>query len=345
MRPLPIANPPNPWASQAVEYLEAAPEVGLHLYDDLSRSVLAHNDSPDLGFSWSLNPYRGCYHGCAYCYARPSHQWLSFGAGTDFERRLLVKRNAPALLAEAFERPSWQGELVLVSGNTDCYQPVEAGFRITRACLEVFARYRNPLHIITKGVLIERDLDVLAELHRVTRVGVSVSVPFWDETVARALEPGVATPRRRMLTVRRLAEAGLDVTVNVAPIVPGLGDRDIPSVLQAAAAAGARRANAIPLRLPGPVAQVFEERLRAAFPLAADRVLARTREIRGGRLNDPRFGVRMRGSGAYADAFHSLFEVTARRLGLQTGHGERVTAPTPFRRPADRGGQLRLFDG
>ncbi|MBK8995716.1 MAG: radical SAM protein, partial [Myxococcales bacterium] len=283
-----VENPPNRFERELVEYFGAAPKAELEVYEDQSRRILSENDSPDLPFRYSLNPYRGCFHGCAYCYARPSHEYWGFGAGTDFERRIVVKPRAAALLREAFEKKSWSGEPVIVSGNTDPYQLLEASYGLTRACLEVFAEYHNPVHLITKSPLIERDLDLLVRIAAVTRVGVAVSVPFWNPDSARALEPYVASPARRMQTVRTLSAEGIPVCVNVAPMVPGLSDRDVPPVLEAAAAAGARAACLIMLRLPGPVQQVFEERVREALPLAAERILARTREVRGGKLNDAR---------------------------------------------------------
>src|SRR5262245_49483979 len=185
----------------------------LEVYEDHSRKILSTNDSPDVGFRWSVNPYRGCVHACAYCYARPSHEYLSFGAGTDFDTKIVIKPDAPALLREAFDRPSWRGDLVMFSGNTDCYQPLEATYKLTRGCLEVCAEYRNPVSLITKAPLIERDLDVLQELARVTSVGVSVSLAFWDPEKARAIEPYVATPLRRIRIIERLAKAGVPVGV------------------------------------------------------------------------------------------------------------------------------------
>jgi len=346
LKPIPLENPPNPWHSQQVDYLGEPPEQRLEVYEDHTKSILAENDSPDLGFRWSVNPYRGCLHACAYCFARPSHEYLGFGAGTDFERRIAVKPRAPELLREAFEKRSWQGELVMFSGNTDCYQPLEASYEITRRCLEVCADYRNPVHVITKAALIERDIDVILRLVKDARCGVSISIPFWNPEHARAIEPHAPTPQRRIETVRRLAAAGIPVTVNVAPVIPGLSDGDIAKILEAAAAAGAQRAALIMLRLPGPVKQVFEERLRSALPLRADRVLARTREMRGGKLNDPRFGERMKGQGEYYEAIKALFDQTARRLGLTERllEGPLPEAETTFKRPTDRGGQLRLFE-
>src|SRR3989475_5072153 len=292
MVPRPLSNPPNPWLSTEVEYLDEIPPAELEVYEDHTREILSHNDSPDVGFSWSVNPYRGCFHACAYCYARPTHEYLGLGAGTDFERKITVKPQAPQLLREAFERPSWKGELVVFSGVTDCYQPLEASYRLTRGCLEVCAEYRNPAGIITKSPLIERDLDVLQQLQKDARVSVSVSIPIWGRGHAHAIEPYVATPQRRMKTIERLATAGLDVGVNVAPVIPGLSDADIPRILEAACAAGARRAGFLFPRLPGSVNPGFEQRLRESLPLRADRVLNRVRDARGGKLYDSRWGVR-----------------------------------------------------
>ena len=270
------------------------------------------------------------------CYARPTHEYLGFGSGTDFDRKIVVKPRAGELLRQAFEKPSWKGELIVFSGNTDCYQPLEASYRLTRSCLEVCAEYRNPVHIITKAPLIERDIDLLARLAKDASLTVSVSIPFWNEANARAIEPYVATPARRIKAVKRLSDAGIPVSVNVAPICPGLNDEDIPTILEQAKAAGAICASMIMLRLPGTVKQVFEERIKSELPLRAERILARTREVRGGRLNDPRFGIRQTGEGVYAEAVTRLFERTAERLGLRSRRvqpDEPCTAAT-FRRPA-----------
>jgi DNA repair photolyase len=347
MQPRAVANPPNPWASTEVEYLEGcAPDARLEIYEDHTRNILSRNDSPDLGFTWSINPYRGCFHACAYCYARPSHEYLSFGAGTDFERRIVVKPHAPELLREAFEKRSWHGETVVFSGVTDCYQPLEASYRLTRGCLEVCAEYRNPAGIITKAPLVERDIDVLVELTRVARVAVTVSIPFWDVEQARAVEPFVATPVRRTHIIEKLAKAGVCVGVNVAPIIPGLNDDQIGDVLKAARDAGASYAGSVLLRLPGPVKEVFEARIRAALPLRAERVLRRIRETRGGKMYDPRFGTRGTGEGVYAEAIASLFTKTAERLGLRAsgmGSGREPPEETTFQRPVKPGKQLKLF--
>jgi DNA repair photolyase len=275
------------------------------------------------------------------CYARPTHEYLGFGAGTDFDRKITVKPEAPKLLREAFERPSWKGELIVFSGVTDCYQPLEASYKLTRGCLEVCAEYRNPVGIITKAPLIERDLDLLKELHDKAGLSVTVSIPIWNREHARAIEPFVATPQTRMRTIQRLAAAGLDVGVNIAPIIPGLSDEDIPRILEAAHAAGARRAGFVFLRLPGSVAQVFEERIRAALPLRAERILHRVREIRGGKLYDSRWRIRQSGQGTYAEAARALFQSTVRRLGMNEDFGDGKD-PDTFQRPG-RGRQLPLL--
>lgn len=357
MRHLPIDNPASPWASTTLEYVDApdpddperplAPTAVLQIYEDTTRNILATNDSPDIPFKWSVNAYRGCFHACAYCYARPSHEFLSFGAGTDFDRKIVVKPTAPALLREAFERPSWRGELIVFSGVTDCYQPLESSYRLTRGCLEVCRDYRQPAGIITKSPLIERDLDVLVELAERARLYVTISIPFWDVVRSRAMEPYVATPQRRMKTVERLARAGLAVGVNVAPVIPGLNDEEIGVILAAARDAGAQHAGIVLLRLPGSVAPVFEERLRSTLPLRAEKVMRRIREAHQGKLYDPSWGVRGRGEGPYAEALFGLFEATARRLGLRTssmGEGPEAhrSGTSTFERPG-RAGQLKLF--
>jgi DNA repair photolyase len=343
MRRLPLQNPVNGWERAHVEYEPGeAPETGLTIYEDNTQNILSTNDSPDISFRYSVNPYRGCAHGCAYCYARPSHEYLGFGSGTDFERRIVIKPRAPELLKAAFDKRSWQGELLVFSGVTDCYQPIEARYELTRRCLEVCRDYRNPVHIITKGTLVERDIDVLSELHARASVGVSVSVTFWDAEVARIIEPYVPAPLRRIETIRRLSEAGIPVVVHVAPVIVGLSDRDMLPILKAAREAGARSAMMMPVRLPGSVAEVFEQRLREGLPLRAERVLSHIREMRGGALNDPRFGSRFQGEGKYVDAIHQSFQAACRRLGYED-------APKPahsFRRPeAPRATQqLGLFD-
>jgi DNA repair photolyase len=337
-----VSNPPNPWASTEVEYLEEIPPSRLEVLEDHSREVIARNNSPDVCFTWSINPYRGCMHACAYCYARPTHEYLSMGAGTDFETRIVVKPHAPELLREAFDRPRWQGETIVFSGVTDCYQPLEASMRLTRRCLEVCAEYRNPVGIVTKGVLIERDIDVLQTLAREARFWVSISIPFHNPELARAIEPYVATPKRRLQTIEKLAAAGISVAVAVAPVIPGLNDEDIAKVLEAAREAGATRAHYTLVRLPGSVKDVFEERLREKLPLRAERVLHRIRETRSGALSDSRFKHRMKGEGLYAETLQRLFDTAARKVGMRMS-SVAEDAPTTFQRPARLSAQLSLF--
>lgn len=340
MPPRPVSNPPNPWHSTDVEWLEPPPPARLQVFQDASRSVLASNDSPDIGFRWSVNPYRGCTHACAYCYARPWHEYLDFGAGTDFDRKIVVKPRAPALLREAFDRKRWQGELVVFSGVTDCYQALEASYRLTRGCLEVCRDYSNPVGIITKSPLIERDLDVVRELHERAYVRVVISIPMWGRRNARGLEPQVASPQRRMQTVAKLAAAGLTVGINVSPFIPVLSEEGLPELMAAAKDAGAAWVGTTDLRLRPSVQPVFIERLREAFPLRADRILARIREARGGELDDARFGHRMRGTGAYAETSRALFEATAAKAGVRVGAFDIEVGKT-FKRP--QRGQLSLL--
>jgi len=316
-----IANPPNPYLREHREWLGAPPPVELHVYEEQAGSILSQNDSPDLRFRWSVNPYRGCQHACAYCYARPTHEYLGFGAGTDFESRICVKVNAPELLQAALTRPGWRGERIAFSGVTDCYQPLEAVYRLTRRCLEVCLRRGNPIGVVTKSYLVVRDAHLLAELNRRSSAHVYLSIPFADDGLARKIEFAAPPPSRRFDALRALHQADVPVGVIVAPIIPGLNDRAIPTILGQAAACGARRAAYTALRLPGSVREVFLSRLRSELPDCARRVEQRIRDMRGGRLNETRFGARMRGEGPYWASIARLFEAAARRLGLET-HGQ-----------------------
>jgi DNA repair photolyase len=333
--PRPVANPPNPWLSEHVEWLGEPPEAKLEVFEERAKSILSRNDSPDIPFEWSLNPYRGCYHGCAYCYARPGHEYLGFGAGTDFERKLVVKVNAPELLRARFERRSWTGAPLMFSGVTDCYQPLEAAYGLTRACLELCHAYRNPAMLITKGALVRRDAELLGALARDAAATVTLSIAFADDDLARRIEPWASPPSRRLEALRVLSEAGVDVGVSVSPVIPGLNDDQIPAILEAAAAAGARHAFMILLRLPGPVSSVFEVRLRRSVPLRADKVLHALDEMGGGpggaRARSG-FGARMVGVGPRWQAIRAVFETHRRRLGLDEppAVSEEISS---FRRP------------
>ena len=337
---LKVENPPNPWSTTHVEYLGEPPRASLEIFLDETRRILAENDSPDVPFRYSLNPYRGCYHGCAYCYARPSHEYLGFGAGTDFERKITVKRRAPELLREAFERPSWRGDLIVFSGDTDCYQPLEASWELTRRCLEVCLEYGNPVGVVTKSALVRRDADVLRALAARASCRVSISLAFLDEEVSRAMDAYAPAPRLRIDTMRALSNAGVPVGVLIAPVIPGLNDREIPRILAAARDAGADSAGLVALRLPGSVQGVFLERLRRSLPTRARRVESLLREIRGGRLYDGTFGKRMQGEGKYWEGIRELFDLWHRKLGFREA-GASDACPDTFRRPG-RGVQEAL---
>jgi len=311
-----VDNPPNPYETSYREWLGPAPRAGVEIYEEVARSILSENDSPDLPFRWSINPYRGCQHACAYCYARPYHEYLGLGAGTDFDTKLVVKVNAPELLAKALRRKSWRAESINFSGVTDCYQPIEAVRHLTRRCLEVCLDLANPAAVVTKSYLVMRDAELLAELERVAGCTVYLSIPFADDATARIIEPNAPPPSRRLEAMRRLCDAGVPVGVFVAPIIPGLNDSQIPEVLRLAEQAGARFAGYTALRLPGSVAEVFESRLRDVMPLRAERILNRLRDIRGGRLNDSAFSRRMKGEGVYWESIRRLFEVSARKHGF-----------------------------
>lgn len=337
------ANPENRYERIHVapdEDVEGGSPLPTIFYRDTSRSALAENESPDVGFRFSLNPYRGCEHGCVYCYARPTHEYLSFSAGLDFERRIMVKHDAPELLRQTFLSPRWEPAVVALSGNTDCYQPVERHLQLTRRCLEVFRDFRNPVGIITKSALVTRDVDLLADLAADGAAQVFVSITSLDGELARRMEPRAARPERRIEAVRTLTAAGIPVGVMVAPVVPGLNDEEIPRILQAAAAAGARTASWVLLRLPKPVDELFAAWLAEHFPERRERVLGRIRECRAGRLYDARFSSRMRGEGVYAQQIGALFAMAARRYGLD--HPLPPLSTQAFSRPARAGEQLRL---
>ena len=342
-------NPPNrferihlePFPDEAAAPGEepAAPRPTTQFYVDGTESVLVRNDSPDVGFTWGLNPYRGCEHGCAYCYARPYHEFLGWSSGLDFETRIMVKQRAPELLRAELADPRWRPETIGLSGVTDCYQPAERRFRLTRGCLEVLAACRQPVMVVTKNFLVTRDCDVLAELARFRAVQVALSITTLDPALAAKLEPRAASPARRLQAVGLLASAGVPVSVLVAPVIPGLTDHEMPAILAAAAGQGARTAAYTILRLPHAVQDVFLAWLDAHEPAKKARVLSRLRAMKDGRLNVSEFGRRMRGTGVFAAQIRDLFRAAARRAGLNR---EEITlSAADFRRPA--GAQLELF--
>ena len=306
---------------------------------DSSETLITYNDSPDIPFTAGINPYRGCEHGCSYCYARISHEFLGFSAGLDFETKIVVKENAPALLRKELAARKWKPQLLAMSGITDCYQPVERRLQLTRKCLAVLAEYRNPVCIITKNHLVTRDIDLLQELAQFNAVEVNLSINSLDADLARRLEPRAASPRHRLAAIETLAKAGIPVGVLVAPIIPGLNDYEIAGVLKSAGQAGAKWAGMEILRLPLTVATVFQDWLERNEPGKTDKVLNRIRSMRGGKLNDPRFGERMRGQGIFAEQIRQMFEVAHRKAGLAEDGPTLSTAA--FRRPS--GNQLELF--
>jgi DNA repair photolyase len=304
------------------------------IFRDPARTILTRNLSPDVGFDWSLNPYRGCEHGCVYCYARPTHEYLGFSAGLDFESRILARTGAADLLRKELASPRWEPQTIVMSGVTDPYQPVEGRLGITRACLEVMAECRHPVAVITKSHRVLRDLDLLRTLAEVGAAHVTVSLTTLDRSLQRALEPRASSPRRRLEAIQGLADAGIPVAVNVAPIIPGLTDHEIPALLEAGAEAGARSAGFVLLRLPHGVKELFVAWLAEHAPDRAGKVLGRIRDTRDGVLYRSPFGERMKGTGPYARQMEQLFKVSARRyglakrsLGLSTGAFRRPEAP------------------
>ena len=326
------ANPPGRFEHLEVVSDEAPPDrvTTQYLRDD-SRSIVTRNESPDVPFAVSINPYRGCEHGCTYCYARTYHEYLGFSAGLDFETRILVKEDAPKLLRTELDSSRWRPQVLGISGITDPYQPIERRLEITRRCLEVLAEYRNPVALITKNALVTRDLDHLGELARHDSASVAISITTLDVSLTRRMEPRTSSPRERLKTLERLAASGIPCGVSLAPVVPGLTDHEIPEILQAAAEHGATWAHWLLLRLPGAVEGIFSTWLEQTFPDRTDKVLNRIRSLRQGELSDSRFGRRMRGEGVFAEQIRALFQTGIQRYGLESVAPRLSTAA--FRRP------------
>jgi DNA repair photolyase len=325
-------------------FLEEVPySVATELRPEHARSIMTRNDSPDIAFEQSINPYRGCEHGCVYCYARPSHAYVGLSPGLDFETKIFFKQDAARLLEQELARPGYVARPIMLGSNTDPYQPAEKTLRITRSLLEVCVRTRHPVGIVTKGVLVERDLDLLEDLAKDRLLRVAISLPTLNEQLKRSLEPRAAAPAARLRVIERLARAGVPVCVLVAPVIPVLTDHELESVLEAAAGAGASGAGYIILRLPYELKLLFKEWLEAHAPLTAAHVMARVRDLRGGRENDPCFGTRMKGQGPFAQLIRRRFDVAARRLGLTTDWSLQLDA-SRFRKPCAAGaaGQMSL---
>ncbi|MFO0983434.1 MAG: PA0069 family radical SAM protein [Planctomycetota bacterium] len=333
-------NPPPRFDTIAVEVDPgAAPDApATQFLRDRSRTIISLNDSPDIPFDASINPYRGCEHGCAYCYARPTHEYLGWSPGLDFETRILVKEDAPALLRRELAASRWQPRLLAISGVTDAYQPIERKLELTRRCLAVLAEFKNPVAIVTKNHLVARDVDLLQQLAQVDAAAVFLSITTLDDALCGVLEPRTSRPPARLAAIRELRAANVPVGVLVAPVIPALTDHALPAILAAAAAAGAQFAGYVVLRLPHGVRPLFERWLARHAPLKRAKVLGRLRDLRGGRLNDPRFGSRMTGEGAFAGEIAALFKLACRRAGIATQMPQLSTGA--FRRPGER----TLFD-
>jgi DNA repair photolyase len=334
-------NPPNRFERLHVEPLDEV-EPGAHppteFFIDSSKSILAKNDSPDVPFTYSINPYRGCEHGCIYCYARAGHEYLGFSAGIDFESKIVVKRDAAELLHKEFLKKSWEPQVVALSGATDPYQPGERRLELTRKCLEVFLKFRNPVSIITKSHLITRDLDLLTALSARNLVEVVLSITTLDTGLAGILEPRASTPARRLEAVKVLSGAGIPTGVNVAPLIPGLTDEELPAILREAAACGAESACYILVRLPFSVKDLFLDWLRRNLPERAPKIVGRLREVRAGELSASDFVTRKQGQGKMAETIHNMFDVFCRRYGLS--RSARTLSTAHFTRDFR---QLRMF--
>lgn len=347
--PVPIGrgtalNPPNRFERLHIEADPDCPpeerhDVRTEFFPDATESILTRNDSPDVSFAYGLNSYRGCEHGCAYCYARPYHEYLGWGSGLDFETKIMVKLRAPELLRRELSSPRWKPQPIGMSGVTDCYQPAERHFKLSRKCLEVLAEFRNPVGIVTKNHLVTRDVEILAELARHQCVAVYLTITTLDTELSGQLEPRASRPQHRLAAIRKLSEAGIPTGVMIAPVIPGLTEHELPAILEAAAAAGAKSAGYVVLRLPHAVKQIFSDWLERAEPTKKERVLSRVRDLRGGKLNVSEWGTRMKGEGIFAEQIHDMFKVAARRAGLNE---EKVPLSTEnFRPPGGR--QLQLF--
>lgn len=317
---------------------DAAPRT-IFLRDN-SQTAINFNNSPDVGFEASINPYRGCEHGCIYCFARPTHEYLGFSSGLDFETKIMVKENLPELLRKELSAKKWKPQTIVMSGVTDCYQPIERKLKLTRRCLEVLAEFRNPVGIITKNFLVTRDVDLYAELAKHNAARVNISITTLDETLTPKLEPRAALPKHRLAAVKILSDAGVFVNVMVAPVIPGITDFEMPKIIQAARDAGAKSVGYVPLRLPFAVKDLFAEWLEIHFPDRKEKVLNRIRAMRDGKLNDGNFGSRMRGEGIFAEQMNQMFHVACRKAGFDKIETPEISTAA-FRVPS--GPQLTLF--
>lgn len=337
------SNPKNRFEN--VELVPEAPDIDevsspiTQFLTDSSKTIIAYNDSPDVGFDASINPYRGCEHGCIYCYARPTHEYLGFSAGLDFETKIMVKHEAPELLRRELSSPSWEPRVLAMSGVTDCYQPVEKKLQLTRRCLEVLLEFRHPVAIVTKNYLATRDIDLLSELARYRCAAVYISLTTLDPKLTAVMEPRTSRPARRLAAITALSQAAIPVGFLLAPMIPALTDSEAPAIVEAAVKAGACFGGYVPLRLPHAVKSLFENWLGQRYPEKKDKVLNRIRAIRGGKLNDPNFHSRMRGEGIFAEQMAELFRLACKKAGIHERSPRLSTEH--FRRPENA--QLNLF--
>jgi DNA repair photolyase len=340
-----VENTPNPYDKYSVEWIGEPPETKLEVFEETSaRQIITKNDSPDVNFDYTVNCYRGCPHACSYCFSRPTHEYLGFSAGTDFETKIVAKVRAPELLRNELLKKSWKGDEIVFSFTSDPYIPMEAHYRLTRRCLEVCREFRQPVGLITKSALVRRDIDLLQDLTRDARCSVSITIPFRDYETARALEPFAPSPTARFRAMAELAAAGVTVHIGIAPVIPGLNDSHIPELMEQAKDCGASGAFINLLRLPGNVAPYFEKRLREKLPTKADRVMNHVREERNGKLNSSEFFDRMKGTSKQWEVIVKMFEVQKRKLGFGTKRYVQEEAPRPattFRRPT---AQASLFE-
>lgn len=330
--------------TDSAEFIEDEFQTKLNtiFYKDESRSIITKNESPDLGFDYTVNPYRGCEHGCVYCYARPYHEYLGFSSGLDFESKIMVKENAPLLLEKELRKKSWKPSLIVFSGVTDCYQPIEKKLRLTRGCLEVCLNFRNPAAIVTKNSLVLRDIDILKEMAKLEIITVVVSVTTMKNDLIQIMEPRTSRFEKRLATIEALSKEGVPVTVNVAPIIPGLNDEEIPAILKAASEAGAKNGSYIILRLPYAVKEVFLKWVEKEFPNRYKKIISKINEFREGKLNSSEFGERFRGKGVTVEAIKQLFKLNCKKYNLNTGYS--VLRTDLFRVPLKKGSQLNLFE-
>jgi DNA repair photolyase len=343
-------NPPNRFEKLHIEETvdiyderdyenDAERKIETVFFKDHSKSAISVNNSPDIPFDYSFNPYRGCEHGCVYCYARPTHEFLGFSSGIDFETKIMVKENGPDLLRKAFEKKSYVPKFIMFSGDTDCYQPVERKLKITRKALKVCLEYRNPVSIITKNSLIIRDIDILGEMAKLNLISVMLSITTLDKKMVSRVEPRTASPERKLITIEKLAEAGIPVGINIAPVIPGLTDGELPEILKQSAKRGATFASYIPLRLPLSLKELFINWLESEFPNRRDKVLNKILEMRGGKLNEAEMGKRFKSKGEQAEAIRNLFHISCRKYKLN--QREIILDTSLFKTPSDN--QLEMF--